>query len=145
MTLLDITNSIFSFRGAAIAVALLSVVEVSKIKVNPWSWIGRKIGKVLNGEVMEKVETVETEVKSIRAEFDEDRAVTARVRILRFNDELLQNEKHSKDSFDQCLADIDAYEKYCHCHPKFKNNMTVMATENIKNCYKKCMDQHDFL
>jgi len=138
-------QSILSIEGAAVIVALLSLIQISPLNINPWSWLGRAVGREINGEVIEKVGCLEKEVKCLHGEVEEDRAVTARVRILRFNDELLRNQKHSKDMFDSCLADIDMYEKYCEKHPAFRNNMTVMAVGNIKRCYQNCLEQHDFL
>lgn len=44
----------------AIVVAVLSTfLEVSKIKINPWSALGRAIGKALNGDVMNKIDDLE--------------------------------------------------------------------------------------
>lgn len=84
-------------------------------------------------------------IKELREDMDEQRAITARVRILRCNDELLRGELHSKDSFDQTLLDIDEYEKYCNSHPNFVNNKTKMSVSNIKQCYQRCLEEHSFL
>lgn len=73
-------------------------------------------------------------------------AVSARRRILKFNDELLRNVNHSKETFDDVLSDIDLYERYCDLHKdSFPNGKTVMATKNIKKCYENCMEKHSFL
>lgn len=85
------------------------------------------------------------EVKCLRADFDQEKAVTARTRILRFNDELLNETKHSKEMFDQALGDIDAYEKYCAKHPEFLNNRTTLSVEHIKRVYQKCEESRTFL
>lgn len=98
----------------------------------------KKEGRATTDQIIEAI-------GNLKAEIDQERAVTARVRIIRFNDEILSNQRHSKESFDQCLSDIDTYESYCHEHPNFKNNKTVMSTENIKRCYRDCEQQHDFL
>lgn len=121
------------------------VIQLSPVKINPWSWIGHKIGKTINGEVISKMQGLESKMEKIQNDFSEERAVTARVRILRFNDELLQNVKHSKESFDQCLSDIDMYEHYCEEHRDFKNNKTVLAADNIKEIYNKCLRTKNFL
>lgn len=84
-------------------------------------------------------------IKELREDMDEQRAITARVRILRCNDEILRGELHSKDSFDQTLLDIDEYEKYCNSHPNFVNNKTKMSVSNIKQCYQRCLEEHSFL
>ena len=124
---------------------LFTLVQIAPIKINPWSWLFKRVGKLLNGEVIEKVDALEEDVKEIRYIIGENEAINSRVRILRFNDEILRKHKHSKDHFDQVLAEIDRYEHYCSTHPDFKNNMTVIATDNIKACYKKCLENHEFL
>lgn len=117
---------------------LMMVVQVSPIKINPWTWIIKKIGHAMNGELIRKVDEIERQM-------GEDRAVTARVRILAFNDELLQGQKHSKESFDQCLDDITHYSHYCQKHKDFENERTVLATKNIAATYERCMRERSFL
>jgi len=77
--------------------------------------------------------------------FDERNAVTARVRILRFSDEMQEGKLHTKDSFDQVLADIKEYDQYCKKNPDFKNHQTELTTEYIQTNYLKRLDKHDFL
>ena len=147
----------------AIAILLLSVVQISPIKINPWSWVATHLGRALTGESckmmaghMDQIDEMLGEIKSdVRAlekkleeaenKSDEDRAVTARVRILRFNDELLAERDHSKESFDQVLADIDTYEGYCSTHPEFRNNKSIMSIRNIKRVYAIRLEKRDFL
>ena len=75
----------------------------------------------------------------------ENKATTCRYRILRFNDEILHDLRHSKEHFDQVLEDITRYETYCHEHPEYKNNKAVLAIENIKRVYQKCSNDNTFL
>lgn len=132
--------------GGVGVLALLSVfVEISPVKINPVSAFLKWMGKKINGEVIEKVDKLETEVKAIQQADAERDAINCRARILRFGDEVIHGVRHSKDHFDQTLRDIDTYEKYCSSHPDFKNNVTGMTTEKIKDVYKKRLDQNDFL
>lgn len=91
------------------------------------------------------IDEINEELHKIRAEMDEDRATTARIRILRYSDEMRHGQRHSKESFDQVMADIDTYERYCDTHKDFENGKAVMATEIIRRIYKKCLEQNDFL
>lgn len=131
--------------GVGAVVVFMTLIQVAPIRVNPWSFIAKKARKILFGELLMKIEKVESEVSGIRKEMGEDRAISARVRILRFNDEMIGNVHHSKESFDQVLDDTTFYEKYCDEHPDFKNDRTKMAVNNIKRCYQKCLEDHDFL
>lgn len=102
------------------------------------AWREKRSGKVTTNEIMDAV-------KSLREDFDEQKAIAARVRIVKFNDELLTDRKHSKESYDQCLSDIDTYELYCATHPKFVNNKTKLSSEHIRNTYRECEKNHTFL
>lgn len=130
---------------AAALVALSTIIQISPIKINPWSWIAKKIGRAINGEVIEKVNKIETEFTVMRESFDEREARDARTKILRFGDEILHDVKHSKDHFDEILLCITDYAQYCDAHPSFKNHMTESTTKHILNTYEKCMQEHSFL
>ena len=67
-----------------------------------------------------------------------------RQRIIRFNDEILDSKKHTEESYNCVLEDIDIYEKYCEANPKFPNNKAVMAIQNIKDNYQNCLKNKQF-
>ena len=117
--------------GCGVFFVIATIVQIAPIKVNPWSAIARAIGRALNGEVMEKL--------------DESLAITARYRIIRFDDEILFHVHHSEEHFDQILEDIERYEKFCMDHPKFPNNKAIGAIDNIKKTYRRCKVEHSFL
>lgn len=89
--------------------------------------------------------TLDEKIETVEAKGDERAAISARVRILRFSDELQEGRKHSKDAFDQCMSDITFYETYCDGHPKFINNQTELTVEYIKHNYAERLEKHDFL
>lgn len=125
--------------GAALwLVVILSLVQIAPIKINPWTWLAKWAGKAMNGDLVK-------EVRDLREEFDVSLANQARTRILRFNDELLRKDRHSKEMFDSVLEDVDNYERYCTEHPRYKNSKAVLAIANIKRCYEKCEQDNDFL
>ena len=122
-------------------IIIMSLLEISKIKINPWSWIGN----LLNKGVISKMEKIEKDVAEVKKEIGENTATSSRYRILRFDDEILHNTKHTKEHFDQILIDIDVYEKFCDNHPDFRNNLAVMAIKHIKQVYQKCSSENSFL
>ena len=126
-------------KGGGIVYALLTLVQITPIKVNPWSPIARAIGKALiGGDIMAKLE------EHIRVD-DERDADMHRYRLLRFNTEILRKTRHTKEEFDEILYSVTYYERYCEDHPKYENNRAVLAIENIKRVYKECMETNDFL
>lgn len=126
-------------------VALSAVVQISPIKLNPWSWIAKKIGRAINSEVIEKVDKLEDNLKEMQDALDEHNAKIARSKILEFGDELYHDVKHTKESFDDILAMITEYEQYCENHPKFKNKRTERTEKYIIQTYDKCAEEHTFL
>ena len=71
-----------------------------------------------------------------------NQATLCRTHILRFDDELLNDVKHSKEYFAQQLQDIDTYESYCKAHTDFKNSYAEAAIEHIRSTYKKLLEDH---
>lgn len=75
---------------------------------------------------------------------DRNQAILARTHILRFCDELLAGQIHSREYFQQQLQDIDTYEAYCKLHPDFKNNYAVIASEHIKKTYAELLEKGEW-
>ena len=93
----------------------------------------------------ERFQQLDKKVDMVDAKGDERAAVISRVRILRFNDELQSNQKHSKDSWDQVMSDITDYNSYCDSHEGFRNGQTGATVEYITEQYKARLEKHDFL
>ena len=104
-----------------------------------------KTSKERYNELIELLGSLKENIEKIESKSEERDAVTARVRILRFMDELLDGKKHSKDSFDQALTDITDYENYCNTHPNFKNNQTEVTIDYINKVYRERLEKKDFL
>lgn len=79
--------------------------------------------------------------KKLNTKVDYNAAVLARTHILRFNDEILNGMKHSREYWRQQLDDCDTYEEFCKENPDFKNSYTEIADENIKNTFAKLMNE----
>lgn len=137
---------------AGIIVVLSTFIEITPVKINPVSaalnWLGKKINREMIARVDElekKMDAMAKVQNEMEERFAEKDAINSRVRILRFSDELRRDVRHSKESFEQTLADIDEYEHYCDKHPDFKNNKTMTAKERIKSAYDSCMSKDNFL
>lgn len=131
--------------GGGLTLALMTLIQITPIKVNPWTWLGRTIGRAINGEVLDRVDTLANDVRELKDEDAEQWASLSRSHILRFGDELLHGVPHSKEHFDQILLDISKYEAYCDEHPNYKNNIANATIKQIKNTYQKCLDDNKFL
>ena len=123
----------------------MTLLQLTPIKVDPWTWLARKVGRAVNGELLDRMEKLEAMVKLMEETSSEQAAKSTRIRILRFGDEILHGIHHSKEHFDQILQDITEYEQYCREHPNFINNMTVLTTKHIMEVYSACFEDNNFL
>ena len=117
----------------------------------PWTALFTFIGKLITkdfaesqNKLIERMDSLSVEIKEVARSVDETRAIAARVRILRFGDELQEGRMHSKDTFDQTLLDIDNYERYCKEHAEFKNHVTEATSAFIQEQYQERLRKHDF-
>ena len=162
MTVGELAGYIALFIAGAAA-----VVEKTSKTMKPLTKVARAIGRAINGELMEKVDSLEknfnTKVNNLEKNFNSkvdgldkkiekmdqeeqlQRAKDARTRVLRFGDELIHNVCHTKEHFDDVLRDITYYENYCDEHPKFENDQMHITAQHIKETYHKCLKEHSFL
>ena len=157
MKLTELLNQLNLGNLSILIFLVLSLVEISPIKINPWSmlikWIARVLGiielKTEIIQVQDRMDELEKKIDNMKISEEEKEqlkeALAARRRILRFNDELLLKIKHSKEMFDDILKDITDYDNYCRTHPDFMNQKAVFAEQNVGKAYKKCMEENDFL
>lgn len=143
MTLEAIKQIVVS--GGGILLVALTIIQITPIKLNPWSWLGRCIGRAINGEVLAKVDNLGQELADHKAKSAEREATQCRARILRFGDEILHNVPHSKEHYEQILIDVDSYEGYCDDHQDYKNNVAVATIKHIKKMYQKHLEEDTFL
>jgi regulator of replication initiation timing len=160
------------FWVAAVFVGL-TLIEITPIKFNPWSWFASIIGKAFTGEVMkeigglkkdigglkqefgglktevgglkQEVQEIKKDVGDIREEAKEREATNRRTRILEFGDEILHGVDYSKEHFDQILLDITAYENYCDEHRHYMNSIAEATIKHIKHVYQECLENGGFL
>lgn len=138
--------------SGGILIAALALIQISPIKVDPFSALARWIGRALNGDVLKKLDEMEKAQAETREQLDEHiridnerNADVHRVQILRFNRELLQEVPHTQEDFVEALSEIDFYEHYCKSHPEYENNRAVLAIENIKRAYMEWQENHKVL
>lgn len=158
-------KDILATSGGTVLI-LMTLVQVSKIEINPWTAIGkvfksliRAIGKMFNSaliEQMQEVKEAQQEMREAQQEArnrldehiridDERNADLHRTYILRFNTELIRKIKHTEEDFNEILYNIRCYESYCKEHEEYENNRAVHAIKNINRVYDECMKDGTFL
>ena len=117
----------------------------------PWTALFTFIGKILTKEfsesqkaLVDRVDVLSDKIEAVAESVAETRAIAARVRILRFADEIIGEQAHSRESYVQIFTDIDTYDKFCRSHLDFKNHNTVSATRLINDAYDERSRKNDF-
>lgn len=131
--------------GLVTLLASSVVVEIVPIKICPWTAFFRWVGKKINGEITDQLNGISEKLDAHISEDGRSDAKRARVRILRFADEILQGELHSREHFDEILEDITEYNRYCARHPEFPNDKATLSIAHIERTYRTRMEKNDFL
>ena len=151
VTILDVnTNATFI---AICAVAIMSLIQISPIKINPWSWIASAFGKAINKDIISEIKDIKKEIDDLKKGREEDKkerqydkATECRRRILNFDDELRRCIPHSEEAFNSIIEDIDYYVPFCEKHKDdYSNRKAEAAITNILDKYKLCKEQNDFI
>ena len=97
MDILSIIESLkdFGFGNlTVIAIIFLSLVQITPIKINPWSRFFNWLGRTINKDVLAELKIVKEDLSGVHKELDSMKeaeevreANAARNRILRFDDE----------------------------------------------------------
>lgn len=146
---MDLQSINYLLSGEGIILLIMTLVQIAPIKINPWTWIVKKAGKLIHEELIGnldvKIDKLERNIEDLRLECEEREITLCRTHILRFGDEILHGTKHSKEHFEQILRDITMYQNYCHIHPAYLNNVADATIDKVLQTYKECLDKNSFL
>lgn len=130
--------------GVVILIILMSLVQVSKININPWDWLLGTIGKKLNATIDKKVTEIETKLDAhIRAD-EAEKLENKRRDILEFANSCMTGRKHTQEQFRFVIKKCDEYEKYIEKN-EIKNGEISSAIAEIRRLYTKCIQNNSFL
>lgn len=132
-------------QGGLLSILILSLIQISPIKLNPLSYLARLVGRAINYDLVVKIDNLDGQVALFKRESDERYYTSCRMRILRFGEEMCLGLDHTKEHFEHTLIDINEYEKFCAEHPDFRNNIATLTIERIKEQYSKCLKENNFI
>lgn len=95
-------------------------------------------------KILEMIQKLDEKIDKLDGELGERSAISCRVRIIKFMDEILEGWSHSHDSYVQVMQDITNYLRYCAEHPEFKNHQTETTIAHIKADYQERLEKNDF-
>ena len=125
------------------------IVEISPIKINPWTKLATWISKRLTGDLKDQIDantkmqldsckdlktdidSIKTEISALKESDEQNRAMTSRYRIIRAADEIRNGINLSDDHIEQLGEDIDIYDEYCKLHPDYLNHKGQRSKEIV--------------
>lgn len=134
MGIYEIVSKIGAGYITAGIVVLLSLIQISPLKLNPWDkllgWFGRK----LNGATEKRLEKVEKQVRDMWIN-------NHRQSILTFARECRAEIEHSSDEWTNVLNVAEEYERYV-TENKVTNGIITQDTEYLRNLYQELSRDH---
>ena len=126
-------------------------IQITPIKLNPWSRLFKWIGTVINSDVKKDIKELNKttqELKSVTESLEknvmENEKDRIRWEILDFANSCRNNVRHTKDEFQHI---VDLNDKYTDLLIKTedKNGVFEAEYEYIKKIYKERQEKNDFL
>ena len=135
MPITDLFSSLTSGQiagwGIAALVLLLSLIQISPLKLNPWDSIFAWFGKKLNGK---QLEALQKQVTTMWVN-------SHRHHILTYARECRAGIEHSSDEWSNALVIADEYEVYCEKN-HVANGIVKADTQFIRNLYQELSREH---
>ena len=119
-------------------------IQISPIKINPWSFIIKWIGKILMGEACGKMDDLIEKIDSIDTEMKENEKDRIRWEILDFANSCHNHRKHTRDEFKHIIELNDKYNILLE-QTQDRNGVFKAEYEYIQRLYNKLNEKDAFL
>ena len=120
--------------GLIALVLLLSIVQISPLKLNPWDSIFGWVGKKVNGKMQKQLEALQKQVNDLWIN-------AHRQSILTFAQECRADFHHDAEEWNHILAVVDEYEQYCFRNT-VSNGVVKADTQYIHDLYQQLSREH---
>ena len=120
------------------------LIQITPIKLNPWSAIFKWLGKALNSDLTTKVDELSSTVTTLKNDQKENEKDRIRWEILEFANSCRDNRKHTKDEFQHIITLNDKYRKLL-AETNDKNGVFDAEYQYISDLYKERQIKNDFL
>lgn len=147
---------------ASVALILSVVFQVSKIPINPWGWLLRKISSAITKEVNAQLKQIEKEkeqdnkevldsltkirenIAEIYKTLDLDKIDNIRGEILNFADSIYNGENHSREQYHRIIEKNGTYHELLEKR-NLNNGVLDLAMQTILNSYHEHEENNSFI
>lgn len=147
---------------ASVALILSVVFQVSKIPINPWGWLLRKISSAItkevnaqlkqiekekeqdNKEVLDSLTQIREDIAEIYKTLDLDKIDNIRGEILNFADSIYNGENHSREQYHRIIEKNGTYHELLEKR-NLNNGVLDLAMQTILNSYHEHEENNSFI
>ena len=122
--------------GALITFLGLLGIEISPIKVNPLKWLFRAIGKLLNGELIHKIDILSDKVNKLERHNDFKDLLDIKNNLSNYH-VMLATTGLDENQYRRCFELEEKYHYYKNKYPGEVNGHMEAVLEAIHESYKK--------
>jgi hypothetical protein len=134
MTVMELWNKLTVGTLAGWVVILMSLIQISPIRLNPWDRVFSWLGKKMNGQMQKQLDELRKQVSDIWIN-------SHRQSILTFARECRADMHHDAEEWNHILSVADEYEVYCQKNT-VSNGVVKADTEYIRRLYQELSREH---
>jgi len=127
-----------------IVIVVSIFIQVTPIKVNPWSALFKWIGKTITGNACSKIDGLIDKVEKIEKDVKNNEKDRIRWEILDFANSCRNNRKHTRDEFQHIVALNDKYKRLLQ-ETNDTNGVFEVEYNYIQDLYAERLEKNDFL
>ena len=135
-TLIENLKQLFTNPGV-ILISTITIIQIVPIKINPWSWLRKKLSDLIYGEVRKDITAVKDEVTEMKVQ-------NWRWNVLDFANSCKNNRRHTLDEWKHTISQLAEYERYIERN-EITNGVFEEDAKYLREEYQKHCREHDFL
>ena len=153
MTIKQIIDLITTDGGSLIVIIIImtSLIQISPIKLNPWTKLAEWIGSKINKSVLVKMDDMEKKIKEVDKnladhihESKQKELQDTRSDILSFGSSIISGTNYTREKFNFMISCCDRYETYCK-ETKISNGVADATIREIRRIYSLRLAENSFL
>jgi len=127
-----------------IVIVVSIFIQITPIKVNPWSALFKWIGKTITGNACSKIDGLIEKVEKIEKDVKTNEKDRIRWEILDFANSCRNDRKHTRDEFQHIVALNDKYKRLLQ-ETNDTNGVFEVEYNYIQDLYAERLEKNDFL
>lgn len=120
-----------------VLIGTITLVQIAPIKINPWSWIRKKLSDLIYGEIRKDIQSVKDEITEMKVQ-------NWRWNVLDFANSCKNGRRHTLDDWQHAISQLADYERYIERN-EITNGVFEEDAKYLREEYQKHCRNNDFL